>query len=234
MVNTRGGQFGLAVLHGAGRSQPEVSEPRQDHTASCGRTTAYATPFSRGHPFGGKYRWAQSGRAPSAGSSSLRAVSGTTRADSPGRRPPKRIRSSGHIGTRGRSGAALLVFPESDIGSDAFFMTEPMGDYSQGVVLEGNNLLGCVNLAVFVAPHRRPARGSSCGARVTGLASNVGHDEPQEGRPLGFALGLVELGRISPLKRQRKTRLGFKFAARGRGPSSSFPGTRCPSSHSCG
>ncbi|MCX7037700.1 MAG: hypothetical protein NT005_00930 [Spirochaetes bacterium] len=52
----------------------------------------------------------------------------------------------------GASGAALFVFPKSDIGSDAFFMTELMADYSQGVILEGNNPLVYVDLAVFVAP----------------------------------------------------------------------------------
>ena len=65
----------------------------------------------------------------------------------------------------GASGAALFVFPESDIGSDAFFMTELMADYSQGVVLEGNNPLGYVDLAVFVAPP--PAAGERLFVRRT-------------------------------------------------------------------
>ena len=52
----------------------------------------------------------------------------------------------------GASGAALFVFPQGDTSSDAFFMTELMQDYSQGVVLEGNNPLVYVDLAVFVAP----------------------------------------------------------------------------------
>jgi energy-coupling factor transporter ATP-binding protein EcfA2 len=65
----------------------------------------------------------------------------------------------------GASGAALFVFPESDIGSDAFFMTELMADYSQGVVLEGNNPLGYLDLAVFVAPP--PAAGERLFVRRT-------------------------------------------------------------------
>jgi hypothetical protein len=52
----------------------------------------------------------------------------------------------------GASGAALFVFPQGDTSSDAFFMTELMQDYSQGVVLEGSNPLAFVDLAVFVAP----------------------------------------------------------------------------------
>ena len=52
----------------------------------------------------------------------------------------------------GATGAALFAFPEADIGSDAFFMTELMEDYSELAVLEGDNPLGFVDLAVFVAP----------------------------------------------------------------------------------
>ena len=65
----------------------------------------------------------------------------------------------------GASGVALFIFPESDIGSDAFFMTELMADYSQGVVLEGNNPLGYVDLAVFVASP--PAAGERLFVRRT-------------------------------------------------------------------
>ena len=65
----------------------------------------------------------------------------------------------------GASGAALFVFPGSDIGSDAFFMTELMADYSHGVVLEGDNPLGFVDLAVFVAPP--PAAGERLFVRRT-------------------------------------------------------------------
>lgn len=52
----------------------------------------------------------------------------------------------------GASGAALFTFPEGDIGSEAFFLTRLMEDYSQAVVLEGDSPLTFVDLAVFVAP----------------------------------------------------------------------------------
>jgi len=52
----------------------------------------------------------------------------------------------------GASGAALFIFPETCIDSDAFFTTDLMVDYSQGVVLEGDNPLKYVDLSVFVAP----------------------------------------------------------------------------------
>ena len=65
----------------------------------------------------------------------------------------------------GASGAALFVFPGRAIGSDAFFMTDLMGDFSQGVVLEGDNPLGYVDLAVFVAPP--PASGERLFVRCT-------------------------------------------------------------------
>jgi len=52
----------------------------------------------------------------------------------------------------GASGAALFAYPANNIGWDAFFMTELMTDYSQAVLLEGDNPLGFTDLAVFVAP----------------------------------------------------------------------------------
>ncbi len=52
----------------------------------------------------------------------------------------------------GASGAALFAFPKSDIGSDAFFMTDLMSDYSEGVIVEGDNPLAFVDLDVFIAP----------------------------------------------------------------------------------
>jgi hypothetical protein len=55
----------------------------------------------------------------------------------------------------GASGVALFAFPENDIGSDAFFMTNLMMDYSQAVLLEGDNPLGFIDLAIFVAPAPR-------------------------------------------------------------------------------
>lgn len=55
----------------------------------------------------------------------------------------------------GASDVALFAFPEEDIGSDAFYMTDLMMNYSKAVVLEGDNPLGFVDLAVFVAPAPR-------------------------------------------------------------------------------
>jgi hypothetical protein len=52
----------------------------------------------------------------------------------------------------GATAAALFEFPGDDIGSDEFFLTHLMEDYSQGVVIEGDNPLGFVNLRVYVAP----------------------------------------------------------------------------------
>lgn len=52
----------------------------------------------------------------------------------------------------GATGAALFAFPGNDIGSDAFFVTRLMEDYSKAVLLEGDNPLGFVDLAAFVAP----------------------------------------------------------------------------------
>ncbi len=52
----------------------------------------------------------------------------------------------------GASGAALFAFPKRDIGSDAVFMTDLMSDYSEGVIVEGDNPLAFVDLDVFIAP----------------------------------------------------------------------------------
>src|SRR2546421_13122259 len=41
----------------------------------------------------------------------------------------------------GASGAALFAYPANNIGWDAFFITELMTDYSQAVLLEGDNPL---------------------------------------------------------------------------------------------
>ena len=58
----------------------------------------------------------------------------------------------------GASGVARFAFPASDIGSDAFFMTDLMADYSEAVVLEGDNPLGCADLSVFIASPLRAGR----------------------------------------------------------------------------
>jgi hypothetical protein len=59
----------------------------------------------------------------------------------------------------GATGAALFAFPEGDIGSDEFFVTHLMEDYSQAAVLEGDNPIEFVDLTVFVAPP--PAAGET-------------------------------------------------------------------------
>ena len=52
----------------------------------------------------------------------------------------------------GASGAARFVFPHGDAAFDDFFTTDLMADYSEAVVLEGDNPLNLADLAVFVAP----------------------------------------------------------------------------------
>jgi hypothetical protein len=52
----------------------------------------------------------------------------------------------------GASRAALFAFPQGEVGSDAFFMTHLMEDYSGATILEGDSPLGFANLTVFVTP----------------------------------------------------------------------------------
>ncbi len=52
----------------------------------------------------------------------------------------------------GASGVAVFRFPEADVGSDEFYTTDLMADYSQAVILEGDNPVGFTDLEVFVAP----------------------------------------------------------------------------------
>lgn len=56
----------------------------------------------------------------------------------------------------GAAGAAVYTFSGRQSGTDDFFVTNLMMDYSQAVVLEGDIPLGYVDLSVFVAP--APAR----------------------------------------------------------------------------
>jgi len=51
----------------------------------------------------------------------------------------------------GASGMALFSYPANDTRWDAFFMTDLMTDYSQAVLLEGDNPIGFADLAIFVA-----------------------------------------------------------------------------------
>lgn len=52
----------------------------------------------------------------------------------------------------GASGAARFAFPRSEIGTDAFFMTDLMEDPSDVVLLEGDSPLAGADLEVFIAP----------------------------------------------------------------------------------
>jgi hypothetical protein len=65
---------------------------------------------------------------------------------------PKAHRELERYREAGASGTALFEFPQSEAETDAFFETDLMNDYSQAVLLEGDDPLGFVDLAVFVAP----------------------------------------------------------------------------------
>lgn len=65
---------------------------------------------------------------------------------------PKAHRELERYREAGASGTALFEFPQHEAGSDAFFETDLMTDVSQAVLLEGDDPLGFVDLAVFVAP----------------------------------------------------------------------------------
>jgi molybdopterin-guanine dinucleotide biosynthesis protein len=67
---------------------------------------------------------------------------------------PKAHHEIGRYHDAGATGAAVFAFPENDIGSDAFFVTRLMEDYSQAVLLEGDNPLGFVDLTGRASPAR--------------------------------------------------------------------------------
>lgn len=79
----------------------------------------------------------------------------------------------------GASGAAVFSFPESDIGSEAFYTTELMGDYSDAVVLEGDSPVAFADLSVFVT--RALASGEK-------LLVRRKHDRAREARAEGDAM----------------------------------------------
>jgi len=74
----------------------------------------------------------------------------------------------------GASGAALFRFPGDGSAFDGFFSSEFMTDYSEAVMLEGDDPLGLADLKVFVAPVPAPgerlfvrrSETSSCRERV--------------------------------------------------------------------
>ena len=57
----------------------------------------------------------------------------------------------------GASEVANFAFPGSDVGSDAFYMTRLMEEYSDAVIMEGDNPLGVADLTVCIASP--PSRG---------------------------------------------------------------------------
>ena len=79
----------------------------------------------------------------------------------------------------GAAGAAVYTFPGQQSGTDDFFMTNLMTNYSQAVVLEGDSPLDHVDLSVFVVP--APARTEQLFVRRTRRHSS---DEAAEGAAL--------------------------------------------------
>jgi hypothetical protein len=61
-------------------------------------------------------------------------------------------------------GADHFAFATSAIGSVDFFETELMADYSEAVILEGDNPLGYIDLDVSVAPPPAARQALSCGS----------------------------------------------------------------------
>ena len=116
----------------------------------------------------------------------------------------------------GADGAAVFSFPESDIGSEAFFITRLMETYTKAVLLEGDNPLEFVDLAVFVVPpppvgetllvRRKRDRAKEERARADAMERMLrGPDGVAE--LLGQVLGrpIAELARRNP-KRLEETR----------------------------
>ena len=109
----------------------------------------------------------------------------------------------------GATGVAVYTFPGQQSGSDEFFMTNLMTDYSQAVVLEGESPLGFADLRVFVvpAPARteqlfvRRARRRSPGEAAGGAALRRLLSEPADLVEALARMGgepLAELARNSP------------------------------------
>jgi len=126
----------------------------------------------------------------------------------------------------GAIAAALLTFPGDADLSDSFFSTDLMMDYSQAVVLEGDNPLRFVDLQVFVA--LPPAEGHQLFVhrtreRVRDKRDSTAALEQLLRQPDGMvealdAIGgarLAELGREHPeLFEQMRTRVGDDAQAR--------------------
>lgn len=63
---------------------------------------------------------------------------------------PKSHPELGRYRQAGAAGIALFEFPKDDAGSDAFFMTDLMSNYSEAVIVEGANPFADLDLDVFV------------------------------------------------------------------------------------
>lgn len=58
----------------------------------------------------------------------------------------------------GANAAAVFTFPSGDLAADEFFATRLMEEYSQAVVVEGDDPLGMADLRVHVVPPLGPGR----------------------------------------------------------------------------
>ena len=70
--------------------------------------------------------------------------------------------------------AALFAFPGKLIGSEAFFVSNLMMEYSTAVLLEGDDPVGFVDLRVFVAQPRAAASVGCMAAQARGGRSSQG------------------------------------------------------------
>jgi hypothetical protein len=107
----------------------------------------------------------------------------------------KRVREDGDIACpelrryrdAGASGAARFTFPNLRDAHDAFFESDLMADYSEAAILEGDNPLEFVDLAIFVVPplpagtlllvRRRRDRAREARKKVDDLEKMVGGPE---------------------------------------------------------
>jgi len=156
---------GLRRSSSARVEEVSCSESSQGAQLVSGAAAACTVPAMRTRAFvhvagpakAGRRPWSRRCCSAATPSSSPRAAGATTRSHIHGRAPPRTHPSFGRYRQAGASGAALFRFPGDGSEHDAFFMTELMTDYSEGVVVEGDSPLEFVDLRVFVAP--TPANG---------------------------------------------------------------------------
>jgi hypothetical protein len=96
----------------------------------------------------------------------------------------------------GADAAALFVFPAQDVAELAFYETELMLNYSESVIVEGDNPLAFADLEVFVAPV--PSPGESLYIRQhrnVAAAQRAKMDawENQLSRPDGMAMWIDDM-----------------------------------------